>query len=160
MTPQRVIWHHSADTTQAPQFDVIDLYHKKQHFPKSSLGYYVGYHYLVEPNGEIRQARREDEIGAHDAGENPNSLGICLAGNFSVWRPNESQVVAVCSLVHDIRKRWSIPITRIEPHRWDDLTECPGTLLADDWLTTQYLQRNAVMLARTFHFLGKQLNLL
>ena len=158
--PQRVIWHHSAYRPQVLQFESVNQWHKERDFPLSSLGYYVGYHYFVEYDGSIRQARKETEIGAHDTGENINSLGICLAGDFSVDLPNEAQITAVCRLLTDIRSRLYIPITRIEPHRWDDLTECPGTRLLDDWLITQYLQHELGPLARAFYYIGTSLKLL
>ena len=108
----------------------------------------------------MKQARKEDEIGAHDTGENLNSLGICLAGDFSQEMPTEPQIASAVRLLADIRKRWKIPVTRIEPHRWDDETECPGTNLPDNWLTAQYLEREGDALLRLFHWLGTRYNLL
>lgn len=158
--PSRIIWHHSADNSDAHQFDKINAHHKSQGFPKSQLGYFVGYHYVIEPDGSVRQARKEDEIGAHDAGENPNSLGICLAGNFSLRYPSEAQIASAALLVKQIRGRHKIPITRIEPHRWDDQTECPGTLLADNWLITQYLKREGNQFERFFQQIGEYFGLI
>ncbi len=155
MKPERIVWHHSDDPATYPQFVKINNYHQTRAFPKSSMGYYVGYHYLVERDGTVKQARKENEIGAHDTGENLNSIGICLAGAFSSHTPTEEQTAAAARLLGEIRKRWNIPITRIEPHRWDDATECPGRLLADDWLTEQYLQRETNGIAKAFLFIGK-----
>ena len=160
MIPKRIIWHHSADATQTHQFDKINLYHKSKKFPYSSMGFWVGYHYLIEPDGVVKQARSENEIGAHDTGENSNSIGICLAGNFNLLLPNEAQVIAVAKLVADIKSRHNIPIARIEPHRWDDDTDCPGKYLSDNWLTNEYLKRHADPLVRSFQWLGNYLKLL
>ena len=160
MTPQRIIWHHSADVSSDPQFEKIDRYHKKQSFPKSSMGYFVGYHYLIEYDGTIKQARAESEIGAHDAGENPNSLGICLTGDFNILMPTEAQAISAALLVGQIRSRWNIPVTRIEPHRWDDTTDCPGKLLPDNWLVKEYLKRDASPLIRFFQQVGEYFKLL
>lgn len=160
MVPLRIIWHHSADSSAAHQFDKINLYHKSQGFSLSSLGFFVGYHWLIEPDGTVKQSRKEDEIGMHDAGENSNSIGICLAGDFNTGLPSEKQSASAALLVKQIRERWNIPITRIEPHRWDDATECPGKLLPDDWLTTQFLTRSTNIYERSFHWLGKYLKLI
>lgn len=124
------------------------------------MGYWVGYHYLIEADGTVRQARAENEIGAHDAGENSNSLGICLAGDFSKRYPSELQSASAALLVKQIRTRWPIPVTRIEPHRWDDTTECPGTLLADNWLTKEYLKRSGDQFLIFFQKIGEYFNLL
>lgn len=160
ITPQRIIWHHSADIFDGHQFDKINEYHRKQGFPKSSMGYFVGYHWLVEPDGSVRQARKDTEIGAHDAGENSNSLGICLAGDFSKRYPSEAQIASAALLVKQVRAKWKIPVTRIEPHRWDDTTECPGTLLPDNFLINEFLKREGTVFTKYFYEVGRYLNLL
>ncbi len=139
--PKRIIWHHSADVSSSPQFDKIDEYHKTRGFPISSLGFYVGYHYLIEHDGSIRKAREESEIGAHDAGENFNSIGVCFAGDFNIDFPTQEQAASAALLIREICERHTIPITHIEPHRWDDTTECPGKNVEDNWLIKVYLSR-------------------
>lgn len=160
MTPKRIIWHHSADKSDGPQFDKINKYHKSRKFPNSSLGFYVGYHYVIEQNGDTVQARTPTEIGAHDTGENLNSIGICLAGDFTTSQPTEHQAAAAARLVHRLCTDFKIPITRVEPHRWDDDTACPGAALPDNWLIHQYLSRHAAPLVRLFWWLGERFNLL
>lgn len=160
MKPTRIIWHHSADPSKENQFTKINTYHASRGFPSSSLGYNVGYHYLIEASGEIKKAREETEIGAHDAGENLNSIGICFAGNFNTYLPTLEQAISGAKLVADIRNRRNIPLTRIEPHRWDDTTDCPGWKLPDNWLINEYLQREGSVALRAFYYIGKELNLL
>lgn len=158
--PARVIWHHSADDSDKAQLQKVEAYHTERGFPVSSLGYHVGYHYFIEQSGDVIQCRREDEIGAHDQGENVNSLGICLAGNFSLRYPSKEQLRAATQLLWNITRRHNIPITRIEPHRWDDDTECPGTLLRDSFLVDEMLRSQASLPVRLFYYIGKTYNLL
>ena len=40
----------------------------------------IGYHYVIYTDGTIRTGRSEDEIGAHAAGYNTRSIGVCLLG--------------------------------------------------------------------------------
>lgn len=160
MIPQRIIWHHTADPSPAPQFDKINKAHKARDFPISSLGYYVGYHFLIEPTGTIRIARKMDEIGAHDEGENSNSIGIALAGNFTRQTVGEGQSIAAAKVITMIRMAYPIPVTRIEPHRWDDQTECPGKFLSDQWMTENYLAREGSLALRSFLAIGQKFHLL
>lgn len=160
MTPRRIIWHHTADVSTTPQFDKINVYHKSRAFPLSALGFFVGYHYLVEANGDVRQAREDTEIGAHDQGENIDSIGIALAGNFNVSLPTEAQIAAVGKLLESLMTTWKIPITRVEPHRRDDDTECPGRKLEDDWLVKEWLRRHPENLHRVFLMLGEHFKLI
>ena len=147
--PNRIIWHHSADASTRYQFEGINQYHKTRGFPKSSLGFYVGYHYLVEYDGTIRKARKDTEIGAHDKDENYGSIGICLAGHFGINKPSAAQAEAAAQLVDELIIKWNVPITRIDPHRWNDSTDCPGRLLGDYWLVLEYLNRKVGWLRRT-----------
>lgn len=146
--PTRIIWHHSADASTTPQFEKIDAYHKTRGFPRSGLGYYVGYHYLIEHDGTVRQARRETEIGAHDQGENYDSIGICMAGHFGLNMPTEAQAEAAAELTDRLVKKWDISVFGIEPHRWKDTTDCPGRLLSDYWFVLNYLNRKVGWLKR------------
>ena len=158
--PQRIVWHHSADVSSGYQLQKINTYHKQRQFPISSLGYYVGYHYLIEFDGTVIQTRKDTEIGAHDTGENLNSIGICLAGDFTKKLPTTEQEIAAAKLIKDIRERWRIPVTRIEPHRWDDDTKCPGDLLPDNWLINVYLKREGNIFLTYFQKVGELYNLL
>lgn len=39
-----------------------------------------GYHYVIKADGTIQNGRDEEAIGAHVAGHNHDSIGICLVG--------------------------------------------------------------------------------
>lgn len=136
--PNRIIIHHTADPSTGAQIDKINSDHKRRGFPRSSLGWYGGYHYLIEHDGIVRQFRLEREIGAHDANENVNSIGIALAGNFSVGLPTREQEAELAALLDRLVLEYAIPIARIEPHRYGDKTECPGLRLPDNWAALLY----------------------
>lgn len=50
--------------------------------PKGNGWKDIGYHYIVELDGEVRRGRPVDEIGAHCAGQNADSIGVCYVGGL------------------------------------------------------------------------------
>lgn len=138
--PNKIIIHHT-DNNALYQFAATNTHHRDvKRFPESQLGYFGGYHYLIEKDGRFFQYRLETEIGAHDQGENINSIGIALAGNFNKELPTKEQEKALAALLEKIITHWKIPIQRIEPHRWGDSTDCPGWRLQDTWAQQIYLK--------------------
>lgn len=55
----------------------IDRWHAERGF----IG--VGYHYIIRRSGVVETGRPVDTIGAHVAGYNWRSIGICLIGGVS-----------------------------------------------------------------------------
>lgn len=123
-----IVLHHSADDTQGPQFDKIERSHKARGFPKGSMGYHVGYHWFIGFDGTMKQARKEEERGAHCSAKMMNTLGIgvCLAGNFTKDFPNPAQIDALEELLTGIQERWSLDEDAILLHRECKATSCPG----------------------------------
>lgn len=138
--PSEIIVHHTADSYNGLQFQKVNSYHKEKDFPRSSLGYFCGYHYLIERNGELRQARNDNEEGAHCKGRNFVSIGICLTGNFNIEIPTKEQEETLGALCADLMTRYNIPISKIIPHRTYTRTECFGSLLKDDWAQFKVIQ--------------------
>ena len=141
--PRWITVHCTAASHQtAPQqFFAVNRYHKDRGFPLSSLGYYGGYHILIERDGTELRYREDWEIGAHcndiqdGLSMNMQSLGVCLAGNFDIEFPTPAQI-------ETLRKRlvkWTqgypeISYAKILPHRnWSKLKTCYGANLASDW---------------------------
>ena len=130
-----LIAHHSAVTGRGHQFDRIDSYHKSKRFPESALGYFVGYMYVIEKTGKIRQARDESETGAHTVAKglnlNRDGIGVCMAGDFSKELPTEAQLDAWLKLGSAIIERWGIDPQKIVNHNDVKPTSCPGFPFAD-----------------------------
>lgn len=40
----------------------------------------IGYHFVIYIDGSVHTGRHIDEIGAHVAGHNSNSVGVCMVG--------------------------------------------------------------------------------
>lgn len=139
-TPRLLIVHHSGGSDANPLQDSSNYTvaqcnedHRLREFPVSSLGYYVGYQYVITKNGLVTQCRVDTEEGAHTIGHNFDSIGIMLCGNFDATLPTDSQIAALKQLLQAKMTQWDIPATSIFPHRKFAIKTCYGRKLADDW---------------------------
>ena len=92
----------------------IDRWHKERGFDR------IGYHYVIRLSGDVEKGRAEREMGAHAAGHNARSIGICLIGGLDgMGRPSATftikQFAALESLLLDLRSRY--PKAQILGHR-------------------------------------------
>lgn len=80
----------------------------------------IGYHFVILPDGTIQQGRPVEQIGAHAAGYNSKSIGICLVGGLNEkGRPtanfSREQYNALRDLLEKLRQ--TFPNTKIRGHR-------------------------------------------
>lgn len=138
--PKYIIVHHTGGSDANPlqdssnyTFAQCDKDHKVRFNFVSSLGYYVGYHYYIEKDGTLHQARADGDEGAHTIGKNSSSLGVCMAGNFDFGMPTPAQVITLKELLIKKTSQYNIPAVNIVPHRTFANKTCYGNNLADDW---------------------------
>ena len=143
-TPTVVITHHTGGTDANPLADSsfasvkdIDLWHKAR-WPefRSSRGYWVGYHYVIEKDGKLTQTREHNEEGAHVIGMNSKSIGVCFAGNFDVTLPTDAQMKTWYWLYGQLLKQY--PDIPTFPHRKYATKTCHGKLLKDEHFAVHY----------------------
>lgn len=138
MIPKYIIVHHSAVSygKNPDQFNATNNYHQSKGFPRSSLGYYVGYQYEIAKDGTTRQARKDTEPGAHTSQQemNFNSIGICLDGDFDNEEPTTDQIKSLDALLQGKMLEFSIPKEKVVPHRKYAPKTCWGSKLPDDIL--------------------------
>ena len=92
----------------------------------------VGYHYLIGKTGIIYEGRRINARGAHTAGYNYGSVGVCLLGNFEEEIISIAQLQAARTTVNWLAE--TLQLTHLAAHKdFNSNTVCPG---AD---TLQYL---------------------
>ncbi len=66
----------------------------------------VGYHFIIDGKGEILKARPIERIGAHVRGDNLNSVGICICGNFEEQQPFISQLEGLKKLILSLYEKF------------------------------------------------------
>lgn len=74
-TIKYIIVHCSA-TAEGKDFHAkdIDKWHRQRGFNS------IGYHYVIDLDGKIEVGRPESQVGAHCAGYNSVSIGVCYIG--------------------------------------------------------------------------------
>jgi len=135
---QYLVLHHSVSNRENTTVQDIDSWHKKRWSDfKSSLGWYVGYGWVILGNGDTVQTRSDDEEQAHTKGWNSKSIGICLTGDFRYWEVSPQQKNALEGLLNRLRAKYGIPLKNVLVHAevFGARTECPGKNLAL-WIKT------------------------
>jgi N-acetylmuramoyl-L-alanine amidase len=134
------IWVHCAatrpewmaDKPLADKVREITRWHIKRGF---STG---GYHWYIDRDGSRAKGRDESTPGAHVAGHNTGSIGICLLGGFGSnendafekhYTPEQDR--ALRKLIEEISSR--TPIKRVRGHNEASAKACPGFRVAR-WL--------------------------
>jgi len=131
-----IILHHTLTNRDKTTFQAVDNYHRNLWNKKSSLGYYLGYHYFINFQGKVYQARNDWEIGIHCYQDNKNldSIGICLAGNFDQEKPSQKQLNSLKKLVQDLIDKYNIVFNNLKFHRdYANYKSCPGNNIKNDF---------------------------
>jgi hypothetical protein len=136
---------HCTDVSEDQVFDQlksVNAYHKDiRKFPISSLGYYVGYHYLIT-GGKIYQTRADTDIGAHcnyvykGLSMNFQSISIGWGGDGDIELPSDTHRNLLKSLIGDLMKKYGVSIDKIIFHRNfnNNGKTCPGTLFTKEYM--------------------------
>lgn len=123
--------------------DTIDKWHRERGWAG------IGYHFVVRRSGVVENGRPVQTAGAHAAGHNASSIGICLVGGVRrdamtgklVAEPNYTgpQWEALRRLVEQLMR--SYPNAKVVGHRdLDQRKECPSFSVRD-WLVSNGLHR-------------------
>lgn len=133
----KIVIHCSA-TREGQSFTVADIdgWHRARGFAK------IGYHFIIDLNGNVFKGRDISEIGAHVQGHNSDSIGICYIGGLDRnGNPKDTrtpeQIKAMHALVFGLKA--FLPDAKILGHRdlspdkngngiiesWEWLKACP-----------------------------------
>ena len=105
----------------------------------------VGYHYLIDRNGQIVEGRPVERAGAHVKGHNANSIGISLFGGHGSSASDsfddhftKDQEQSLKRLIADLRDRFP-DINKVTGHNQYSVKACPG-FSVPDWLAQKPAQ--------------------
>ncbi len=92
----------------------------------------IGYHYVIEPNGDVVTGRPEAEVGAHVEGHNAHSIGICMIGTE---RYSVEAWAALRLIVRSLQRRY--PKATIKGHRdYSPDLDKDGKIERNEWIKT------------------------
>ena len=110
----KIILHHSASNHTIKQIHA-------QHLHLGWAG--IGYHFFISKDGVIYRGRPAEYVGSHCRGNNANSIGICLQGDFRKEKPTQEQLLSMSKLIKDLKNKYQI--TGVFNHRDLFNTLCP-----------------------------------
>ena len=117
---------HCSATAEGRDYTVgdIDRWHKSRGWQC------IGYHYVIYRDGSVHTGRPVAQIGAHCAGHNANSIGVCYIGGCAAdgKTPKDTrtpqQREALRRLVADLQKKY--PGATVHGHREFAAKACPS----------------------------------
>jgi N-acetylmuramoyl-L-alanine amidase len=86
----------------------------------------IGYHFIIDRNGQIWEGRPLKWQGAHVRNQNPGNLGVMCLGNFEIESPSHAQLETLTSYVVALATHHRVPLRRIVTHQELASTLCPG----------------------------------
>jgi N-acetylmuramoyl-L-alanine amidase len=96
----------------------------------------IGYHYVIELDGQIQAGRPVELLGSHCLGQNKFSIGICYVGgmNKSMSKAKDTrtpdQKESLIKLIADLRKKF--PNLEIHGHNEYSAKACPSFNVANE----------------------------
>ncbi|MBS0191420.1 MAG: peptidoglycan recognition family protein [Phycisphaerales bacterium] len=97
----------------------------------------IGYHYVIDPQGRVWEARPLVYQGAHVKDKNEHNIGVMCMGNFEQQTPTPQQTAALDAFVASLMQRHKIPANRVYTHQELGQTACPGRNLQRYMLATR-----------------------
>lgn len=99
----------------------IDEWHRARGFRRAAawvarhnpLLKHIGYHYVIDVDGQLWLGRHLAEAGAHAVGHNARSVGICLVGGMEPEAAyTAEQWATLAELVQRLAQHFGIPLQR------------------------------------------------
>lgn len=116
---------HCSDTYGTMDIGAKEIRHWHTAPPPEGRGWRdIGYHYVIRRDGTMEPGRPLEQQGAHVAGHNENSIGICLVGGKPEANFTEAQMGSLRILIQELLKRFGH--LDVLGHRdFDHKKQCP-----------------------------------
>ena len=130
--PWRITLHHTDGRYTASLAESLDETRFIQDFHQNGRKWSdIAYHFVVDPVGNVIEARPLETLGAHTLNNNEGNVGIVLLGLYHAPRndkPTAAQLASVGELGRFLVKRFGIDPDSLKGHRNYKKPDCPGDL--------------------------------
>jgi N-acetylmuramoyl-L-alanine amidase len=129
---QRITVHHDGmpPVTLRSRSAVIDRLELIRRSHVNARGWAdIGYHFVVDPMGNVWEARPLIFQGAHVKDHNERNMGVMVLGNFEEQTPTVAALAALDGFVRGQMSRFRVPVSRVVTHQELAPTACPGRSL-------------------------------
>lgn len=113
----QIVVHHSATTSGSPK-SYANYHINKNGWPA------IGYHFVIQKTGQVFQTNNLSTVSYHTSGQNNNSIGICLTGNFDIEYPTTEQIKSLKALVLTLEDKFGN--LKKAAHNQFSSKSCPG----------------------------------
>ncbi len=131
--PIKITIHNTAahyPTTIEDSFSEVQFI---QDYHQNAKGWIdIGYHFLIDPLGNIFEGRPVLVVGAHVKGENTNNIGISIMGNYHPTvndKLTDETIKSIIILAKHLKTIYSINKKEFYGHRDLGTTDCPGDII-------------------------------
>jgi N-acetylmuramoyl-L-alanine amidase len=153
---QYLVVHTAAFDGRNCDAAMIDRWHRDQGWAG------IGYHFVIindrhdtVADGTLQRGRAKDRPGAHVAGLNTRSLGICCVGHGDRRPHTEKQRQTLLGLLSGLMDEYNVPVENVIGHRevnalvargvvqqqYRTTKSCPGSMVSMDEIRQQLRQR-------------------
>lgn len=131
--PKAFTLHHTAGYLPKNYAESVAEIQFVQDYHQNAKGWNdIGYHFLIDPLGNIFEGRPMYAVGAHVLNRNTDNIGISMMGNYhppASNKPAKETLASFGKVGAYIRDNYSVGVSSFHAHREIGSTDCPGDLL-------------------------------
>ncbi len=124
---KRITIHHSGILFKKDEDPIKYLRHLQEWSRTEKHWMDIPYHYMIDLNGNIYEARELKYPGDTNTTYNPRGHAlICVMGNYEIQKPTQRQLEALAWLSAKLALKYHVPLDSIKGHKDYAETQCPG----------------------------------
>ncbi len=126
-TIKRITIHHGGILFKKDEDPVKYLRHLQEWSRTEKHWMDIPYHYMIDLDGNIYEARQLKYPGDTNTTYNPRGHAlICVMGNYEIQKPTQRQLDALAWLCAKLALKYHVPLDSIKGHKDYAETQCPG----------------------------------